>query len=113
MFDRTTILSNYAMKQSYGDFYSESPQVSLNKKKVPEELWPILPYAEFWGISDDSTREILIQKAPPEVQTNLKLVVAMFNEKMDNWLAGSEAENPRPSREYLAFSAMRMAADFI
>jgi hypothetical protein len=82
------------------------------KRRVPHELWPLLPYAEFWGVSDDSIRELLIQRAEPEVQANLKNVIAAFNDDLETWLAGKDADNPSPSPEYLAFSAMRMAADF-
>ncbi len=112
MFEHT-VFDKETMKIIYGSFYSESPFVKLDEEKVPEELRPLLPYAEFWGISDDSIRELLIDKASSDVQANLKWVLAAFDVKMDRWLAGEEADDPLPSTEYVAFSAMRMAADFI
>jgi len=107
------LLSIHSMKDKYGSFYESSPKVQLDRVKVPEELWPLLPYAEFWGISDDSIRELLVQQAPQAVQENLKAVLSRFNPALDRWLAGEEADNPKPCREYVAYSAMRMAADFI
>jgi len=107
------ILSAEQMKQRYGSFYDSSPKLKLDRRNVPETFWPLLPYAEFWGIADDWTREILIEEAPLHVQDNLKKVVSAFDNAMDEWLAGPEADNPPFSNEYIAFSAMRMAADFV
>jgi hypothetical protein len=72
-----------------------------------------LPYAEFWGFADDWTREDLVERAPLEVKRNLKDVVAIFDRKLDDWLAGPEAAGPHFSDEYVAFTAMRMAADYV
>ncbi len=113
MTDKTEILTAEEMRQWYGGFYTSSPMVRLDRSKVPEQFWPLLPYAEFWGIADDWTREDLIEKAPPEVLQNLKQVLATFDEALDEWLAGPEADDRSPSDEYVAFCAMGMAADYI
>lgn len=107
-----TILTTDDMRRVYGAFFAKKPAIHLDKTKVPADLWPLLPYAEFWGVTDDWTREDLIQNAPAEVVTNLKAAIAAFDDSLDQWLAGPEATSGSPSREYLAFSAMRMAADF-
>lgn len=107
------VLSDAHMRQMYGGFFERSPKVSVDKDRVPSELWPLIPYAEFWGIADDWAREDLVQQAPEEVKENLKAVLNAFNAALDVWLAGPEADLPTPSREYIAFSAMRMASDFI
>ncbi len=73
----------------------------------------MLPYAEFWGIADDWTREDLVKSAPPGARENLKQVVAAFDNAMDEWLAGPEADASDPSDEYIAYSAMRMAAYYM
>lgn len=109
----SNVLGREQMKGLYGSFYERSPQVRLDERNVPQRVWPLLPYAEFWGIADDLTREILVKQAPADVQLNLKEVVAAFDDAMDDWLAGPEADNPDPSDEYVAFSAMRMAADYV
>jgi len=98
------------IKKRYGSFYHASPRLDLDKHKVPEEYWPLLPYAEFWGLSDDSDREDLINQAPHDIRKNLKEVVAAFDVVLDEWLAGPEADNPKPTLEYVAFSAMRMVS---
>ena len=113
MSDNLGVLTSDEMKQFYGAFYHRSPKVHLDPSKVPERFWPLLPYAEFWGIADDLTREILVEEAPAAVQQNLKQVVAAFDSALDEWLAGPEANDPSPSDEYVAYSAMSMAADFV
>jgi hypothetical protein len=101
------------MKRMYGTFFNESPKVTLSENRIPEKFWPLLPYAEFWGISDDWTRESLVRKASADVRRNLKEVVAVFDNALMEWLAESEADSREPSDEYVAFSAMVMAADFV
>jgi hypothetical protein len=46
------------------------------------------------GVSDEWTREELFDQAPPEVQQNLKDVVALFDHALDEWFAGPEADHP-------------------
>jgi hypothetical protein len=107
------ILNAEQMRRLYGNFYNQTSVRHLDRKNVPEKLWPLLPYAAFWGISDDWTREDLFEAAPVQVTDNLKTVVACFDADLDEWLAGPEADNPRLSDEYIAFTAMRMAADLV
>lgn len=52
-----------------------------------------------------------MRSAPADVLDNLRQVVERFEDALDAWLAGSKASRTPPSREYLAFSALRMAAD--
>ncbi len=113
MSETSDILTAEQMKQFYGGFYHRSPKVHLDRDKISERFWPLLPYAEFWGIADDLTREILVKQASADVQHNLKNAVAAFDSALDEWLAGPEADNPNPSSEYIAFSAMRMAAYYV
>ena len=112
MSETPDILSADEMKRWYGSFYDRSPKLDLDRTKVPKRYWPLLPYAEFWGIGDDWTREALVKEAPPEVQLNLNEVVGRFDSALDEWLAGPEADGPNFSDEYIAFSAMRRAADY-
>ena len=107
-FKLTAILSD--IESSYGEFYQQGASLNLDRQKVPEKFWPLLPYARFWGLSDDWSRENLVEMAPSDVRKNLKDVVAEFDIALDEWLAGPEADEPNPSDEYIAFSAMRMAA---
>jgi hypothetical protein len=113
MSETSDILSAEQMKRWYGSFYDSNPRLPLDRRKVPEKFWPLLAYAEFWGIADDLMRENLVKQAPSDVQLNLKEAVAAFDSAMDEWLAGPEADDPNPTDEYVAFSAMRMAAYYV
>lgn len=106
-----TILTIHEMRRAYGPFFERSAKIPLDEKRVPADLWPLLPYAEFWGVADDWTREALVRDASADILENLKAAIAAFDDGLDQWLAGPEA-NAVPSSEYIAFSAMRMAADF-
>jgi hypothetical protein len=55
----------------------------------------------------------LVQDAPERAKAELVQVVKAIDDYLDAWLAGHEATAPAPSAEYIAFSAMRMAADFM
>jgi hypothetical protein len=107
-----TLLTSEEMRRVYGPFFKRSGKVPLDKTRVPAALWPLLPYAEFWGVGDDWTREALVRDSSAEVRENLKAAIAAFDDALDQWLAGPDAHSTVPSREYIAFSAMRMAADF-
>ena len=61
MCENADVLSAEGMKHLYGAFFDQSPMVRLDPDKVPREFWPLLPYAEFWGIADDWTREDLVK----------------------------------------------------
>ena len=98
------------MRRRYGAFYDKSPRVRLDRHKVPERYWPLLHYAEFWGITDDGYREELVNQAPPAVAANLKQVVAALDAELNEWLAGPDASKPKLILEYVAFVAMTMAA---
>ena len=96
----------------YGDFWHESPGTEFNSEDVPEKLQPLIPYALFWGILDDGLRERLVDGAPSHITQSLKSLVGDNDQLLDAWLAGDESTFPEQSEAYLAFSAMRMAADY-
>ncbi len=113
MSEAPDILSADEMKRWYGSFYDRGSKSHLDPRKVPKRYWPLLPYAEFWGIADDWARDALVKDAPAEVRLNLKQVVGPFDTALDEWLAGPEADGPEFSSEYIAYSAMRRAADCV
>ena len=96
----------------YGSFYAASPLVPIKTTHVPEPVRALIPYARFWGLADDVQREQLIDSARPEIIEDLKDAIDSLAAELDEWLAGPEARSPQPSDEYVAFSAMRMAADY-
>jgi hypothetical protein len=63
------------------------------------------------GVGDDLIRDDMVRDAPDEAIEELKRVVQANDDLLDEWLAGPDADSANPSEEYLAFSAMRMAAD--
>lgn len=105
------LLSVEEMRKKYGLVAANRPIIHLNPANVPEKLRQLIPYAELWGVSDDLIRDDMIRCAPPEAIKNLKRAVQAHDDALDEWLAGPEADGSSPSEEYLAFSAMRMAAD--
>jgi hypothetical protein len=86
--------------------------VALDASNVPESLHPYIPYAQFWGISDDLDRELFVSTAPSHVRMDLVAIAKSIDDELDKWLAGPEAYSPNPTREYVAFSCFRMAADY-
>jgi hypothetical protein len=106
------ILNEAEMAKLYGALCAMRIPASLEASRIPQDLWPLIPYASFWGVSDDLERERLVAEASPEIIENLKFAMRQFAPQLDSWLAGPEADQERPSAEYVAFSAMRMAADY-
>ena len=112
---------NDRLSQKYGAFFAvgqrlrveagESGEQHLRVDRVPRELLPLVPYAEFWGISDDTYRIELVKQAPIDVWRDLKEAVSQHKTALLDWLSGPEADNP-PTREYLAFSFMLQAFDW-
>ena len=101
------------MRASYGAFLDSVTLVELDPGKVPGNLVPYLPYAALWGVADDLEREQRVENAPSEAKQDLVKTVQLIDDLLDDWLAGDEANSDTPSVEYVAFSAMRMAADFM
>ncbi len=94
-------------------FIDSVKRQALDRKNVPAALHKYIPYAEIWGISDDLEREDLVNRAPDQAMAELKQVIQEIDSELDEWLAGHEADSACPSQEYIAFSAMRMAVDFM
>jgi hypothetical protein len=101
------------MCSTYGSFFDTRSLEHLNPDNVPLALRPVMPYAAFWGITDDLEREHLVESAPQAARQDLARVVNAIDDQLDEWLAGPESEKEFPTKEYAAFSAMRMAALYI
>jgi hypothetical protein len=72
----------------------------------------LIPLATVFGAVDDTERARIVDEASPAQIKELKTAITTHNAALDAWLAGPEAKGPKYSPEYLAFSAMRMAADY-
>ncbi|PIG09828.1 hypothetical protein [Comamonas sp. 26] len=84
----------------------------IDSQRVPAALRHLIPLAQKFGISDDLAREAIVSSSSMAEIKVLKQAVQANNALLDAWLAGPEATDPCFSNEYIAFSAMRMAADF-
>jgi hypothetical protein len=106
-------LDRDALMRRYGEFF-ERRTIPLDSKKVPPAFRLLIPYAEIWGIGDDIYRDELVESAPPAAKADLLALGREFDASLDSWLAGPEADSPYSlSAEYLAFSNMRMAFDYL
>lgn len=84
---------------------------TLQVERVPLLLRDLVPYAEILGIADDLQREQIMEAVPDNVMSVVVLAVRLLDDELDEWLAGPEADDPNPSDEYVACSALRMAVD--
>ena len=87
--------------------------IHISPQDIPSRLRILIPLAEKFGVSDDLSRETLIRHATEEERQRLKAAVRESDDELDVWLAGPEADGPNHSDGYIAFSAMRKAADYI
>lgn len=86
--------------------------MQLDPSRVPTELHHLIPLAEKFGIADDGLREDFVLSSSRQDLLVLKEAFRMNENAVDFWLAGTEAIGPDFSNDYVAFSALRMAADF-
>lgn len=105
----TTIVK---MREKYPDFLGSVALQSFDESPVPKQLREYVAYAALWGIADDVERELLVERSPEAAREDLLEIIDRIDDELDEWLAGPEADAP-PSAAYIAFSAMRMAADFM
>ena len=98
------------LEDRYGGFFRGRPKLQLSPGKVPLDLRPYIDWAAYWGVSDDIDREVLLKDAPEEALKDLRNVVDQIHDDLNEWLAGPAANAEPPSAEYIAFSAMRLAA---
>jgi hypothetical protein len=107
------VLTQTEVETAFGSTAGPIPKASFDPGDVPVDLRQLIPYAVFWGISDDWTREDLLRHTPEPLKNNLKWVMQRFDDQLDAWLAGPDASRDNPSDAYVAFSAMRMGADSV
>jgi hypothetical protein len=105
------ILPAGVMREKYSRYAEFAPEIVIDPKHVPRSLWPLIPYAKVWGITDDLMRADLANKLGKDEVAKLHMLIQPFEDALDDWLAGPEASSPSPTAEYLAFTCMRMAAD--
>lgn len=105
------VLTQREIETGWPEFVQSVERVSLKIKNIPENLRVLVPYARLWGLIDDGARYDVFRKTPQALKENLRWLVSEFDDALDTWLAGPEANDVVPTEEYLAFSAMRMGVD--
>lgn len=111
--DDNELLTVRELRDRYQLLEFEAHVPRLDPLRVPEQLRYLIPYAQIWGVADDTLRSVMLTRASYESRADLKRVVYAADDLLDDWLAGPEADEASPSNEYIAFSAMRMAADSV
>src|SRR5262245_44357573 len=104
--DRFEILPSKVMRDKYGLTAEKRPAITLDPAKVPPGLRQLIPLAEQFGISDDLIREDVLAKTPRDQIRAARDAVTAHNAQLDEWLAGPESYNPKPSAEYIAFTCL-------
>ncbi|TXT38361.1 MAG: Ypar2 [Comamonadaceae bacterium] len=85
----------------------------LANDSIPKDIWQLTPHASIFGIADDSVRTSLFKTCPAKEIVKLKEDVLQFDDVLDVWLAGPEADSLNPSEAYVCFSALRMGVDTV
>lgn len=105
--------SRRRLRAIHPSFVDSVARVQIDPDNVPPTLRGHIPYAEVWGVADDWDREQLVERAPKAAKDDLVATVAAIDCELDDWLAGPASYQTPPSPEYVAFSAMLMAADLM
>jgi hypothetical protein len=113
MTERIQPLTREELKQRYGAFYRVSIKAPLDPAHVPPALHPLIPYVEIWSTSDDQTREEMFDVAPKVALEDLQRIADDHFDEIDAWLGGPESESPKVSREYVAFTDLRIAREYL
>lgn len=111
----TKIYTAAEFRKAYGKHFKASPgSADFDEDDVPASVAALIPYARYWGLEDDAEVEDLLDIIPLPLQRNFREAVYGLNHAMNDWLAGPEARRPGgPTLAYVAFSAMRIAADSV
>ncbi|MBX3466316.1 MAG: hypothetical protein KF878_05390 [Planctomycetes bacterium] len=78
---------------------------------MPRPLWPLISLAERFGVSDDLIRADVVARLTGPERRHLREAFAERSAALDDWLSGPEAHGETFTREYIAFTCARMAAD--
>lgn len=100
------IVTGEQLQKEFGHWHMKGE--ILNPLLVPECLRHLIPLAETYGLSDDISRENLLSRTVGEELKSIRQRVEEMGKDLDAWLAGPESEAETPSKEYVAFSALRM-----
>ena len=105
------VASGRVLREKYGLTAENRPNIQLDPLRVPNQFHAWIRLAERWGISDDLIRDDCLEKASVEEVCELLTFGEVYDAVLNEWLAGPEADSRKPSKEYVAFSALGLAWD--
>ena len=91
----------------------EAKPPKLDPSKVPSDCHKFIPLAEKYGISDDGYRIDVLESLDEEEKKELIVFLENYPESLDAWLSGPESKSTSPSDEYITFTSLVMAADYV
>jgi hypothetical protein len=100
-------LSDDAPQQRSGSATAASQRLNVNN--VPEDLRPLVPLAERWGIGDDVDRNAAVDRATPAERAELERAIAPADARITAWL-DSFRQQPMTD-EAAAFMYMQLALE--
>lgn len=83
------------LKEKFGLTAENRPIIKLDPQNVPSELYPLIPYAEQWGITDDVVRRDALEKASLETLRDLVQTVHQYAKSLGKWLSAEYMESHR------------------
>ena len=83
--------------------------VKLNPDKVPRPLVHLIPIAEKWALG--VYLDTVTNASSEELEALVHCMDDIADDDLFVWLAGPEADNPNPSREYVVFTDLTQAID--
>jgi hypothetical protein len=107
--DETT--SSYQRLRQNSNHIREATMVKLNPDKVPRPLVHLIPIAEKWALAPDGYSDAVHNASSAELEALVHCMDDVADDDLFGWLAGPEADNPNPSREYVAFTDLTQAID--
>lgn len=85
----------------------------LDPGNVPIGLRHLIPLAEKYGVNDDCYRAELLESLDESEEQELMGLFDDWTDELDAWLCGQEADSSSPSNEYVTFTCLTMAAEFV
>jgi hypothetical protein len=99
--------------QSERNFYLKERATlmkAFDDRKVPLDLYGLLPFAKELGVGDDPARGFFVQRMPPKKRTAAHRAIGGAAKRIDDWLATFPPDTPLPP-EAQAFYWLREAGE--
>lgn len=93
--------------------HEEAKPPKLNPDRVPSDCHKYISLAEKYGIADDGYRIDVLDCLCEGEKQELREFIRSCPPSLNDWLCGDEAKSKTPSDEYVAFTALVMAADYV